>query len=100
MKMKEVAKVLTAFGIVGSVLFFFIGADGGGLGIWILFGVFAIMLLIGICLGSSARKHEQQNNTSTNQLAQAQGALAEREAMIAKMRANGMSDEDIQKYLH
>ena len=45
MKMKEVAKVLTAFGIVGSVLFFFIGADGGGLGIWILFGVFAILYI-------------------------------------------------------
>ena len=45
-------------------------------------------------------KKEQQNTNQTNSLAQAQGALAEREAMIAKMRANGMSDEDIQKYLH
>ena len=100
MKMKEAAKVLLAFGILGTILFFFIGADGGPFWSWILFFVFAIMLVIGICLNSAARKQEQQNTTSTNQLAQAQGALAEREALIAKMRANGMSDEDIQKYLH
>lgn len=98
--MKELAKVLTAFGIVGSVLFFVIGADGGGLLTWSLFGVFAVMLLVGICLGSVARKRDPQDNASNTQLAQAQGALAEREAMISKMKANGMSDEDIQKYLN
>lgn len=98
--MKNVAKVLLAFGIFGSILFFFIGADGGPFWSWILFFVFAIMLVVGICLNSSARKREQNNNNQANSLAQAQGALAEREAMIAKMRANGMTDEDIQKYLH
>ena len=34
-----------------------------------------------------------------NQLAQTQDALAEREAMIAKMKENGMSEEDIKNYL-
>lgn len=100
MKIKEVAKVLLAFGILGTILFFFIGADGGPVWSWILFFIFAIMLIVGICLNSSARKREQQSNNQSNSLERAQGALAEREAMIAKMRANGMSDEDIQKYLH
>lgn len=49
-----------------------------------------IMLHVGICMGSAARKHEQQNNAQSDSLAQAQGTLAERQAMIAKMKANGI----------
>lgn len=98
--MKEVAKFFTAFGVVGTVGGFAIAADVGCTWAWILFFVSILMLLVGICMGSAARKHEQQNNVQSDSLAQAQGALAERQAMIAKMKANGMSDEDIQKYLH
>ena len=58
--MKEAAKVFIAFGVVGSILFFFVGADGGPFWSWILFFVFAVMLLAGICLNSAARKKEQK----------------------------------------
>ena len=58
--MKEAAKVFIAFGVVGSILFFFVGADGGPFWSWILFFVFAVMLLVGICLNSAARKKEQK----------------------------------------
>lgn len=98
--MKEVAKFFTAFGVVGTVGGFAIAADAGCTWAWILFFVSIIMLLVGICMGSAARKKQQPNTAQTDTFAQAQGALAERQAMIAKMKANGMSDEDIQKYLH
>lgn len=80
---------------------------------WIGFGILTIFNVylhirsrkyaLNICDPDIADTQTQQVQTYPTMpdqyLAQAQGALAERQSMIAKMRANGMSDEDIQRYL-
>ena len=80
---------------------------------WIGFGILTIFnvylhirsrkYVLNICdpdIADTQTQQVQSYPTMPDQyLVQAQGALAERQSMIAKMRANGMSDEDIQRYL-